>query len=565
MWFGNHITCPWWDELWINESFATYFALVGLEPDEDKNLTWTDDSGVKDWDLDDNLITGRTVAALNADQTTNSNPIVNIENRVEDADPVKDHRNYGSSSIIYSKGGVVLSMTRCFLGDEAFFGGLNDYLNQFKQDNPSSKDLFDAWDKYLTDNSLDTTKSYIDQNDPLCGVIGKNTKQPTLPAGKTTNDVLDTWTRQMGYPFIKVNSKTDGDKTTLTLEQKRFLTNPDEQLDKPPSSLGYKWYVPLSIATNKGNSQIWLDASNEPQDFELDAADYSFVNNQFRSLVRVLYQDEAAEQVQLQLASSLDSVDSKTRAQIVFDYFAFAENSVLTGVSVTDALEFTDFVRDDLDKTVWRLYADGIKYMRNIMKYTEDKDILDGYLAGIVDKMYKANDWSTDVSKIDDMKRVGMSIALVEACKYGNADCLEKATKAVNDFEPTNGMKNEPDRDQKLSAYCYGVQENKANYDKLWEYYKVEQNANEQSVLRSGMACAKDKDTIRKYLEEALKVRKKSLIRYYSFRTIFAYKTNTMFSHMSVVVITAVMLPGISSEKRVHGTGYMICKLFFIL
>jgi len=104
-----------------------------------------------------------------------------------------------------------LSMTRCFLGDEAFFGGLNDYLNQFKQDNPSSKDLFDAWDKYLTDNSLDTTKSYIDQNDPLCGVIGKNTKQPTLPVGKTTNDVLDTWTRQMGYPFIKVNSKTDGD------------------------------------------------------------------------------------------------------------------------------------------------------------------------------------------------------------------------------------------------------------------------------------------------------------------------------------------------------------------
>jgi len=139
------------------------------------------------------------------------------------------------------------------------------------------------------------------------------------------------------------------------------------------------------------------------------------------------------------------------------------------------------------------------------MKYTEDKDLLDSYLANIVDKMYKANDWSTDVSQIDDMKRVGMSIAIVEACKYGNADCLENATKAVNQFEPMNEMKNEPDRDQKLSAYCYGVQENKANYDKLWEYYKVDQNANEQSVLRSGMACAKDKDTIRKYLEEALK------------------------------------------------------------
>ena len=152
------------------------------------------------------------------------------------------------------------------------------------------------------------------------------------------------------------------------------------------------------------------------------------------------------------------------------------------------------------------LFPDFISRKRNVL-LSPAKDLLDGYLANIVDKMYKANDWSTDVSQIDDMKRVGMSIAIVEACKYGNADCLENATKAVNQFEPMNEMKNEPDRDQKLSAYCYGVQENKANYDKLWEYYKVEQNANEQSVLRSGMACAKDKDTIRKYLEEALKVR----------------------------------------------------------
>ena len=108
---------------------------------------------------------------------------------------VKDHRNYGSSSIIYSKGGVVLSMTRCMLGDAAFFGGLNDFLSTYKYGVPSSKNLFDSWDKYLTDNNIDTKQPYIDQSNSLCGTIGINNNQATLPADKTVNDVLDTWTQ----------------------------------------------------------------------------------------------------------------------------------------------------------------------------------------------------------------------------------------------------------------------------------------------------------------------------------------------------------------------------------
>ena len=508
MWFGNYITCPWWDELWINESFATYFALVGLEPSAKQSLKWSDDSGVADWDLDHNLITGRTVAALNADQTTSSNPIVNIENRNPNDPVVKDHRNYGSSSIIYSKGGVVLSMTRCMIGDEAFFGGLNDFLTTYQYATPTSKNLFDSWDNYLTTESIDASKDYLDQQKSLCGTIGINNNQATLPANKSVNDVLDTWTRQMGYPFITVNSKVESGKTKLTLKQRRFLTNPAEKEDQPTSSLGYKWHVPLSVRTSEGYSHLWLDATDKAQDFELKESKYAFVNDQFRSLVRVLYEGDAKVNVQAQLSQDTDSVDPRTRAQIVFDYFAFAENKALTGVSVTDALEFTDFVRNDVDKTVWDLYQDGVRYMRDIMKYTDDKAVLDGYLNGIVDKFYSANNWSTDVSKINDMQRIAMSVALIEACKYGNSNCLKNAKDVLDKFDPTDvsNLKNEPDRDQKLSAYCYGVQENSANYDKLWSYYQKEQNANEQSVLRSGMACAKDEATLKKYLNEALGV-----------------------------------------------------------
>ena len=49
----------------------------------------------------------------------------------------------------------------------------------------------------------------------MCGLLGKNTKQTLLPEGATVADVFDTWTRQMGYPFITVN--TEG--KTLTVKQ----------------------------------------------------------------------------------------------------------------------------------------------------------------------------------------------------------------------------------------------------------------------------------------------------------------------------------------------------------
>ena len=51
MWFGDYVTCRWWDELWLNEAFATYFAMVGLEESQTKELAWDSETGVPSWDL----------------------------------------------------------------------------------------------------------------------------------------------------------------------------------------------------------------------------------------------------------------------------------------------------------------------------------------------------------------------------------------------------------------------------------------------------------------------------------------------------------------------------------
>ena len=97
-----------------------------------------------------------------------------------------------------------------------------------------------------------------------------------------------------------------------------------------------------------------------------------------------------------------------------------------------------------------------------------------------------------DVTKINDMERTAMSLSLIEACKYGTADCLVKASEKFTAFDTTTNA-NELDRDQKLAGYCYGIQEGSAEqWDALWKLYEREQNANEKSTLTYGLACSKD-------------------------------------------------------------------------
>ena len=102
-----------------------------------------------------------------------------------------------------------------------------------------------------------------------------------------------------------------------------------------------------------------------------------------------------------------------------------------------------------------------------------------------------------DVSKINDMERTAMSLSLIEACKYGTADCLAKASEKFTAFDTTTNA-NELDRDQKLAGYCYGIQEGTAEqWDALWKLYEREQNANEKSTLTYGLACSKDTEILK--------------------------------------------------------------------
>src|SRR6266702_4044293 len=166
-WFGNWVTMEWWDDLWLNESFATWMAskiVSGWKPD------WR---GWLDFDAGQ-------AAALHLDALRSTHPI-----RAEVKNPEDMTESF--DVITYEKGGAVLRMIEGYLGEAPFREGIRLYMRRHAQANAVAAQLWAA--------------------------LAEASKQP-VP------ELADAWIGQPGFPLIEV--RRDGRRVTLA--QRRFFS-----------------------------------------------------------------------------------------------------------------------------------------------------------------------------------------------------------------------------------------------------------------------------------------------------------------------------------------------------
>jgi len=125
MWFGNLVTMRWWDDLWLNESFATYVSYLGLvEATRFGNAWKVFNTDIKRW-------------AYQQDQLVTTHPIAGAANDTEDA-----FLNF--DGITYGKGASVLKQLARAIGDEGFRAGLRLYFRRYAWMNASLADFLDC-------------------------------------------------------------------------------------------------------------------------------------------------------------------------------------------------------------------------------------------------------------------------------------------------------------------------------------------------------------------------------------------------------------------------------------
>ena len=183
-WFGNLVTMKWWDDLWLNESFANMMEYVSIDAIEPT------------WNIFEDFQTTGVPLALKRDATDGVQSVHVSVNHPDEINTLFD------PAIVYAKGSLLMHMLRRWLGDDDFKKGLKVYFEKHQYSNTIGRNLWDD----------------------LASISGKDVA-----------DFMDAWLEQPGYPVLTAEVKGD----TLILSQKQFFIGEAEEK-------GRIWPIPLN-------------------------------------------------------------------------------------------------------------------------------------------------------------------------------------------------------------------------------------------------------------------------------------------------------------------------------
>jgi puromycin-sensitive aminopeptidase len=195
MWYGDLVTMAWWDDLWLNEAFATWMAFQIV-------AAWK-----PEWKLWHDFQHGRA-AALQLDSLQHTHPIYCVVNTPEEA-------NENFDLITYEKGASVVRMLERYLGPGRFRAGVRRYIRRHREGNTVAADLWRA----LSEAS-----------------------------GEDVERIARAWIEQEGYPAVDVALIRKQDGFHLQLQQRRFTER------RPKRASSAKWPIPWIGRVARGRS-----------------------------------------------------------------------------------------------------------------------------------------------------------------------------------------------------------------------------------------------------------------------------------------------------------------------
>ncbi|XP_052756052.1 glutamyl aminopeptidase-like isoform X2 [Galleria mellonella] len=451
MWFGNLVTMKWWDEVWLNEGFASYMqvkALNAIEPS---------------WTMLDQFLIKTLHSVLVTDAKLSSHPIVQTVNTPDQITAIFD-------TISYNKGSSILRMLEGFIGEENFRRGVSDYLKKYEFGNTVTQDL------------LSSLEPYFKKDNPNLNIT----------------HIMDTWTRQMGYPVLTVSNGDD--HNTYIITQTRFLLD-SEAVYKNDSVYGYRWFIPITYKTNKGPNQsiVWFGNTEDNVQLKLNAdEDWLKINNNQVGYYRVNYTEAMWEKLANLLRNKSLQLTISDRAHLLNDVFALAEARLVTyGL----ALNLTTYLTVEEDYVPWETASHIFSSLRNKLLNTLAFDPLQKYIQHLVKPLYEKQTWErTQISVIERLLRTTI---LSIATSFQLPDAEEKVRdmflKWLNNYGTPSVIEIEPDL--RNIVYYHGMKSaSQSEWDKLWEIYLKEEDVQEQAKLRNALSAPRDTSILRKYL-----------------------------------------------------------------
>ncbi|GFY53408.1 aminopeptidase N [Trichonephila inaurata madagascariensis] len=314
-WFGNLVTPLWWDDLWLNEGFASYVEYLGVEAVH------------PDWQMDQQFVLDELQDVMDLDCLKTSHPISLPVRHPDEINEIFDRISYG-------KGASIIRMMKYFLGDDNFKNGLMNYLNAKKFDNAVQDDLW----KHLTDVQSNGGER-ID-----------------------VKKVMDSWTLQMGYPVVSVVRNYAAG--TATVQQSRFLLEPSAESTDTSS-----WEIPFTYTDGLNpvwnpKTKMWLHKTNGSIK-GLPSRDYWVVANvQEVGYYRVNYDEHNWRLLIKQFQQDHKKIHPVNRAQIIDDSLDLARAGLL---DYQLALNTSLYLRNEDEYLPWKAALHGFSFIDSMI------------------------------------------------------------------------------------------------------------------------------------------------------------------------------------------------------
>ncbi|RKP16781.1 aminopeptidase 2, partial [Rozella allomycis CSF55] len=442
-WFGNLVTMDWWQDLWLNEGFATWVGWLAV------------DFIFPEWEIWLGFINDEQQRGLALDSLRSSHP---IEVPVKNPDEISQIFD----AISYSKGASVIRQLVAYLGEEVFKKGIRSYLKKHKFGNAATRDLW---------KSLEET------------------------SGEPVEEMMKFWTRQIGFPLISVR---EGNKANeILIEQHRYLSTGDV---KPVEDKDL-WFVPLGISsmpkTTQNSNLLTTKSSIIEISENIENLKFLKLNVNQSGFYRVKYSDSLLEKIK----NNFSELSKFDKIGFLADSFALA---VSGNISTTKPLSLLNLFSIQDGFIIWSEIAQRIQSVKDLLWQEPEsvKSKCNQFIQNLFGSIYDKLGFEFNKSD-DDLTILLRNLAISMAGKAGHPEIVEKSKIGFNKF--INGDESALHPSIIGSVFSIVVKFGSVvEYEQVLKIYKETQIQDRKLAALSALGSPKTEDLLQKTLQFAL-------------------------------------------------------------
>ena len=439
-WFGDLVTMQWWDDIWLNEGFATWMAWKPIE-------AWK-----PEWHGERSEIQ-ETIGSLGTDSIS-SVPAI----RAKAETPAEIQNLF--DGVAYGKAASVLRMVEAYVGPEVFRKGANAYLAKHSYANATAEDFWN---------------------------------QMTSTSGKPVDKIMAGFTEQSGAPLVSAKSECSGNTTRLTLSQERYFAD----AAKLAAGSAEIWQIPLNIRAAGDQAATYYLLTQRHQTFELPGCSaWVYVNAGGRGYFRSSYDSAALAKMSAVLETSFSPEE---RIHFLGDNWAMVRVGRL---SIGDYLASLENMQAERSRAVVDEMIAHVPEIHDNIVSAADRSFFEAWVRTFLRPI--ANDLgSADVPGEPDDRRALRSDVFGTLAGYGRDPELIAKSRAIADQYMKDPASVDPALAGNALAVA-AQNGDEALYDKFMEHMKTAKTPEEYYAYMGSLGTFPQPDLAKRTFDFAL-------------------------------------------------------------